>query len=163
MIQPTGYSRTQIALHWAVVALVAAQYIFKDAIATAWTAWRATGAVAFNPQVMAHIVTGGLILALVVWRIALRLTRGTPPAPSGEPAVLKALAKLAHFSLNATLVALSASGMLAWFGGVAAAAQAHNVLKVVLLALVLLHFIAALFHHLFLKTDVLRRMLRPAA
>ena len=51
--------------------------------------------------------------------------------------------------------------MLAWFGGVAPAAQAHNVLKVVLLGLVALHVGAALYHHLILKHDVLRRMICP--
>lgn len=33
MTPATGYSATQIRLHWIVAALVGAQYIFKDSIA----------------------------------------------------------------------------------------------------------------------------------
>jgi cytochrome b561 len=160
---PAAYSRAQIALHWSIVALVAAQYIFKDAIATAWTSWRETGAFAFSPLIPAHMAGGGLILALVLWRIALRKTRGAPAAPADESPAIKALATVSHASLNIVLILLSISGMVAWFGGVVPAAQAHNVLKVVLLGLVVLHVMAALYHHVVLKHDVLRRMIRPVA
>lgn len=33
---PAGYSRIQIALHWLVFALIAQQYLFKDAMSAAW-------------------------------------------------------------------------------------------------------------------------------
>lgn len=35
MKQTSGYSATQIGLHWIVTVLVAGQYIFKDSIASA--------------------------------------------------------------------------------------------------------------------------------
>ena len=38
MPRTSGYSAAQIALHWAVVVLVAAQYVFKGTIAAAWDA-----------------------------------------------------------------------------------------------------------------------------
>jgi cytochrome b561 len=159
---PRGYSATQIALHWAVAALVAAQYIFKDAMSGAWDAIRLGETYAFNPLILAHVVGGGLILAFVAWRFVLRLSRGAPLAPENEPAPLKTMSHVAHWAFYAVLAAMAVTGSLAWFGDVTQAAQAHNVLKVVLLALVALHVLAVPFHHLVLKNNVMRRMIRPA-
>lgn len=158
----TGYSRTQIALHWAVAALVAAQYIFKDGIVGAWAAIGQGETLAFDPLVMAHVAGGGLILALVVWRLVLRLRRGVPPPPRNEPSALKALSHVAHWAFYAVLAAMSVTGALAWFGSVTQAAGAHDVLKVVLLALVALHVVAVPFHRLVLKNNVMQRMIRAA-
>ncbi|MFN4156648.1 MAG: cytochrome b [Paracoccaceae bacterium] len=163
MTHPTGYSRTQIALHWAVAALVAGQYIFKDSISGAWDAVRAGREVAFDPLILAHVAGGGLVLAFVVWRLVLRLKRGVPAAPANEPAPLKTLSHLAHSAFYAVLGAMAVTGSLAWFGDLTLAADAHNVLKVVLLALVVLHVLAVPFHSLVLKNNVMRRMIRPSA
>ncbi|MBO6886136.1 MAG: cytochrome b/b6 domain-containing protein [Marivita sp.] len=159
---PEGYSVTQIALHWAVAVLVAAQYIFKDAISGAWEAIRAGEDYAFDPLILAHVVVGGLILAFVAWRLVLRLRRGAPLPPENEPAPLKALSHVAHWAFYAVLAAMSVTGLIAWFGDVTPAAQAHNVLKVVLLALVALHVLAVPFHRIVLKNNVMQRMIRPA-
>lgn len=163
MNTPAGYSRMQIALHWIVVALVAAQYIFKDAIANAWIAWHQGAAFTFDPRILAHIVVGLLILLLVGWRLVLRVKRGAPPSPQDEPGAMRAIAKLSHAGFYVLLAALSVSGTLAWFGDVVPAAQLHNLLKTALLALVALHVLAALLHHVVLKTDVMRRMFVPEA
>lgn len=160
---PQGYSATQIALHWAVAVLVAGQYIFKDAISGAWDAIRAGETFAFDPLILAHVAGGALILAFVVWRLVLRLRRGVPAVPENEPAPLKTLSQIAHWAFYAVLAAMSVTGSLAWFGDVTQAAQAHNVLKVVLLALIALHVLAVPFHRLVLKNNVMRRMIRPSA
>jgi len=162
MAHPTGYSRTQIALHWAVAALVAGQYIFKDSISGAWEALRAGREFAFDPLILAHVAGGGLILAFVLWRLVLRLTRGVPLPPANEPAPLKMLSHIAHWAFYAVLALMSVSGALAWFGDVAIAAQVHNILKVVLLALVVLHVLAVPFHKIVLKNNVMGRIIRPA-
>jgi cytochrome b561 len=159
---PEGYSVTQIALHWAVAVLVAVQYIFKDAISGAWEAIRAGEDYAFDPLILAHVVGGGLILAFVAWRLVLRLRRGAPLPPENEPAPLKALSHVAHWAFYAVLAAMSVTGLIAWFGDVTPATQAHNVLKVVLLALVALHVLAVPFHRIVLKNNVMQRMIRPA-
>ena len=162
MTERTGYSATQIALHWIVVLLVAGQYIFKDSIAAAWHGYTQGEAVTFSPLIFAHVAGGVLILAFVVWRLVLRLTRGAPPPPANEPAPLKALSHVAHWGFYALLAAMSVSGGLMWFADVGAAAQAHNVLKVVLLALIVLHVVAIPFHKIVLKNNVMQRMVRPA-
>jgi cytochrome b561 len=158
-----GYSRTQIALHWSVVLLVAAQYIFNDAISGAWDAIRQGRNYAFDPLILAHVAVGSLILALVVWRLVLRLRRGAPSPPENEPAALATLSHVAHWAFYALLGAMAVTGTLAWFGGVGAAAQAHNVLKVALLVLIGLHVLAVPFHRIVLKNNVMQRMIRPAA
>ncbi len=158
---PKGYSTTQIALHWGVAALVAGQYFFKDAITGAWTAIREGRYYDFDPFILAHVVAGALILALVVWRLALRLRRGAPPPLENEPAPLKTLSHVAHWAFYALLAAMSVTGLVAWFGDATGAAQAHNVLKVALLALVALHMLAVPFHRVVLKNNVMQRMVRP--
>lgn len=163
MTTPKGYSATQIALHWGVAALIAGQYIFKDAIAGAWRAIRAGESYAFDPLILAHVAGGALILALIVWRLVLRLKRGAPPPPENEPGPLKTLSHVAHWAFYALIAAMSVTGLMAWFGDVVLAAQVHNVLKVALLALIALHVLAVPFHRLVLKNNVMVRMIRPEA
>uniref|UniRef100_Q07HV5 Cytochrome B561 n=1 Tax=Rhodopseudomonas palustris (strain BisA53) TaxID=316055 RepID=Q07HV5_RHOP5 len=163
MNSPIGYSRVQIALHWTVVALVAAQYIFKDSIANAWIAWHQGMPFAFDPRILAHIVMGQLILVLIGWRLVLRAKLGAPAPPDDEPAPMRAIARLSHAGFYVVLAAMSVSGTIAWFGDGIAAAQLHNLLKLVLLGLIVLHVLAALLHHVVLKTDVMQRMIRPQA
>ena len=163
MTTPKGYSATQIALHWGVAALIAGQYIFKDAIAGAWRAIRTGESYAFDPLILAHVAGGALILALVVWRLVLRLKRGAPPPPENEPGPLKTLSHVAHWAFYALIAAMSVTGLMAWFGDIVVAAQVHNVLKVALLALIALHVLAVPFHRLVLKNNVMVRMIRPEA
>lgn len=163
MKQKTGYSATQIGLHWIVAVLVAGQYIFKDSISSTWDSYTQGQEIAFSPLVFAHVSGGVLILTFVVWRLVLRLTRGAPPAPENEPASLKALSHVAHWGVYALLAAMSLTGGMMWFADVATAAQAHNVLKVALLALIVLHVLAVPFHHLLLKNNLMQRIMRPAA
>lgn len=158
-----GYSATQIALHWAVAMLVAAQYIFKDAISGAWDTIRAGESYAFDPLILGHVAGGALILTFVAWRLVLRLRRGVPPPPENEPTPLKTLSHVAHWAFYAVLAAMSVTGLLAWFADVTPAAQAHNVLKVMLLALIALHVLAVPFHRLVLNNNVMQRMIRPSA
>lgn len=162
MSAPQGYSRAQIWLHWIVAALIAAQYVFKDSIARAWEATTSGLPVEFSPLVAAHVFGGILILALVVWRLVLRFTRGAPNPPEQEHPALKTIARVAHWALYALIVLLSVSGLLAWFGGVLPAAGVHSILKTALLALIGLHVVAALFHQFVLKTDLMSRMKRAA-
>ena len=161
MKQTSGYSATLIGLHWIVTVLVAGQYIFKDSIASAWEAYTQGQEIAFSPLVFAHVAGGMLILSFVLWRLALRFTRGVPPAPENEPGPLKTLSHVAHWGFYAVLAAMSVTGGMMWIGDITAAAQAHNVLKIVLLAMIALHVLAAPFHRIVLKNNVMSRMIRP--
>ena len=158
---PTGFSAGQIRLHWIVVVLIALQYVLHDSISEAWRAVRRGEEVAFDPMVASHVFGGILVLLLVIWRLAIRARRGAPPPPENEPAILKLAAAGTHLGLYALMVLMPVSGMAAWFGRVDIAGEAHEAMRIVLLALIALHVAGAFYHHFVLKTDVLVRMRKP--
>lgn len=159
MTSPTGYTRLQIALHWIGAALIVNQYVFKEAIERAWKALGEGVELAFNPLVLGHVAGGALVMGVALWRLGLKARLGVPQA-EGDNALQNALARLTHLGLYALMLLLPLSGSLAWFGGVQLAAQAHNVLKVLMLALVVLHVVGALYHQFVLRDGVLNRMRR---
>lgn len=132
-------------------------------ISAAWDAFQKGQSGAFDPLVFGHVAGGVLILAFVVWRLALRRRRSTSPPPHDEHPALKVAAKLAHWAFYAVLIGLSLTGLLARFGAIAPAAGVHDVLKTDMLALIVLHVLAALFQQFVLKTGVMGRMTRSAA
>lgn len=156
---PTRYSRMQIALHWIVFALVAQQYLFKDAMSAAWDRITDGLTVGFDLLVLAHVVGGALVMVFALWRLTLRARRGVPPAIETNK-LQGILAKLTHVGLYALMILMPLSGSVAWFGGVEAAAQGHNVMKIVLLALVALHIVGALYRQFVLRDGTLERMRR---
>jgi cytochrome b561 len=156
---PTGYSRVQIALHWLALVLIAQQYIFKDAMSAAWDRVTEGLEAGFNPLVIAHVAGGALVFIFALWRLTLRTRRGVPPAIEANK-VQGILAKTTHVGLYAVMILMPLSGASAWFGGVEAAAQVHNILKFVLLALIALHVVGALYHQFILRDGTLARMHR---
>jgi cytochrome b561 len=81
--------------------------------------------------------------------------------PEVKPAILKLAAHLGHMGLYALMIAMPLSGAAAWFGGIEAAAEAHEVMKFLMIALVAVHVLAALWHQFWLKDGLLLRMKRP--
>ena len=98
---------------------------------------------------------------LVGWRLVLRLRRGAPPPPADEPAALKLAARLTHGAIYLLLLAIPVSGAVAWNTGLGAAGEAHEVLGNALFVLVLVHVAGELVQHFVLRSDVMRRMVRP--
>lgn len=161
MKKPTGYSRPQIILHWLVFVLIVLQFVLHEPIAEAWEIVEDGGTPAFNPVVAGHVFGGIAILGLALWRIVLRQSRGAPPPPETEPAALRAAAHLGHIALYGLMILMPVSGAIAWFGKVEAAAEAHEMLKPLMLALVAIHVLAALWHQFWLKDNLMARMKRP--
>ncbi len=162
MPTPTGYSRTQIVLHWVVALLLAAQILFEDAIGKAWRIVEDGGVPPFDPMVALHVFGGLAVLAFALWRLVLRARRGVPPPSAAEPALAKTAAHLGHLALYALMIALPVTGAAAWFGGVEASAELHELLKPALILLVALHVAATLWHQLWLKDNLLARMKRAS-
>ena len=158
---PRGYSALQIALHWVIALLIAAQFLFHDGISAAFDQLVRGQVPAFSWLVWGHIAGGIAILALVLWRISVRLSRGAPEAPTGTPALLHRAGALGHLVLYALMLALPISGLIAWFGRVDAAGGAHEVMTNLLLLVVALHVLAALYHQYIRKDRLLLRMMRP--
>ena len=161
--QVTGYSATQIALHWAVVVLVAFQFLAHDGVEASWRAFSRGETAPPDAAVLTylHIGTGVLIGLLIAARLYLRLIRGAPKPPADEPRILQIVAEAIHGLIYLLLFLLPLSGMVAWFAGAEGAAAAHVLFKTVLLAAIVLHVAGALFQHLVRRSDVLMRMLRP--
>ncbi|SMC51784.1 cytochrome b/b6 domain-containing protein [Rhizobium sp. RU36D] len=158
-----GYSRVQVGLHWAVVVLVAFQFLAHNAIEAAWNAGNAqTAEGSANPiLVTMHIVGGVLVLLMALTRIYLRVTRGAPEPPADEPRIMKLISEAVHGLIYVMLLALPASGIMAWFFGIRLAAVAHEYLQAGLLGLIAAHIGGALFQHLIRRSDVMMRMFAP--
>lgn len=129
-----------------------------------------------------HKSMGITVLALMLLRLLWRLVAGAPRPVAGTPGWQHVLASLTHWALYALALAIPLSGWLydsasglrpfKWFGlfdmpklvapneGVRSLAHnAHETLFWVLVALVLAHAGAALYHHLVQRDATLARML----
>jgi cytochrome b561 len=155
---PDSYSRTQKRLHWAVAALVGAQYLAFDGIGRAFGAGFREGSFAYTAGAVSHIVVGTLILALMAWRLGLRLTRGAPPAPAEKPALAKLAAHALHWAFYGFLIAMPLSGLAAWFLPSREIGDLHDLGQSVLLWLIGLHGAAVVVHQLWWCSGLIARM-----
>lgn len=156
-----GYSRAQIVLHWATVVLVALQYLLHEGIAEAFDEGLDSGRMQLSAPVVGHMAGGALILLLVFWRLALRGERGVPPPPAADPAWQQTFARAVYWGMYGVLLLLPVTGAVAWAQASPAASAAHEALRALLLALILLHVAGALWGQFVQKSGVLARMLRP--
>ncbi|HEX5488119.1 MAG TPA: cytochrome b [Rhodanobacteraceae bacterium] len=167
------------AFHWLVAALILVQ-------ATIGLTMVDMGLTPAKVRVFAlHKSIGLTILALVLLRIAWRLGERRPDDPSATPPWQHRAARAMHLALYALILAIPLSGWwfnsasnapLAWFGlfevpsltgGYAPvwkprALLLHQALFWLLVALLVGHVGAALWHHFRQRDDVLLRMLRGA-
>lgn len=153
----THYSRTQVALHWAIVLLVAAQYLLSDGIEALWDQ-RMAGTIPNEGTPNIHTVAGMLILVLTIWRVVLKRKRGAVALPEGEPTILKFAAHGTHILFYVLLLGMPISGFSAWFIGLSQPADVHEIAAKVMLALIALHVTASIAHKVWFKSGVLERM-----
>lgn len=161
-------------LHWIVAGLIGYQYVLATRAADA-TLFQKLGILATHKSV------GLTILVLVMVRLAWNLGTGRPRPPAGEPAYRIVLARTTHGALYALMIAMPLTGWImssaantpvSYFGAltmpnlvsphpdwVDALVSVHGGLFVVLVTVVAVHAAAALYHHLYLRDDVLRRMI----
>lgn len=161
MAAPATYSKIQIFLHWLIAALVIFQIVFHESIAEQWEA-RMEGVVPNEPVPNLHALFGMLIFLLVLARLWFRLARGVPAAPESEHPALRLAASATHALFYLLLFAMPISGTFAWFLGFELPAELHEMAAKILIPLVALHVLAALAHHFWFKTNVLKRMLGKA-
>jgi cytochrome b561 len=170
-----GYTGTAKALHWTIVVLLIAQFIF------AWSMPHIGRDTPVTTIISLHFTFGVIILAVAIVRLAWRATHGEPAPLDGILPWQVQSARVVHWLLylllfvipllgwiNAsyrgmpivmfglelpTLVAKRAPGW-GWTGDV------HGLLaNYALLALVALHVTAALYHYFVRRDGVLQRML----
>lgn len=162
MAHPTGFSRTQIILHWVTALLVALQYLLHDGIAQAFENGMETGQMTLIAPAIGHMASGTIILGLAMWRLMLRRERGVPASPEGEPDWAKKTSKAAHYGFYILLVLLPVTGAAAWGMPSGTASNAHEVLRALLFLLILGHVGAVVIHQTLWKTNLLARMRRAA-
>ncbi|MEP7031453.1 MAG: cytochrome b [Pseudolabrys sp.] len=177
MVQP-GYTATAKWLHWTIVVLLIAQFIF------AWTMPHIGRNTPVTTLISLHFTFGIIIIAVALVRIGWRLSHGEPPHEAGLPAWQLHLAHVVHWLLYATLFVVPILGWInaSWRGmpivmfglelpkliatrapGWGWTGDVHVLLaEYGMLSLVALHVVAALYHYFVRKDGVLQRMLPGA-
>ncbi len=159
---PQGYRVSQIALHWLVFVLVTFLFFTGDNMTDAFDALNKSGGSAWNyGWIPIHITCGLLVLAAMIWRLALRSRFGAPRPPAEEPAALRILAVSVHHLLYLLLILAPIAGLIGFFFIPKVAGIHHLMVRLPLMVLVGLHVIGALWHHFGMRDNVLRRMVRP--
>ena len=152
------YSRLQIALHWAIAALILANYWISDGMGQAFDATlEGKPVVGWVPQF--HVYAGLAVLALVLLRLATRFAFGAPKAVETGHRLLDIAGHLSHLALYGLMLAVPVLGAVTWYGGLEATANLHVLAMNAMMLLVLAHAAAALFHQYVLKDGLLRRMM----
>jgi len=170
-----GYGAVAKFMHWGIVILIIVQYFLAEA-----SEELPDGSGKLD-MITRHKSLGMLLLLLALARIGWKLAnRGLPP-PVPMPNAQRIAAAAGHGLLYLLLLAQPISGWMmssaagypvSLFGLVEFPAlvgenhdlhesleEVHEVLFTVLAVVAVLHAVAALYHHFFVKDDTLRRML----
>jgi cytochrome b561 len=172
---PTRYTAVAQAFHWLIAALVVIQFVLANLADDLPLGARKLALLA------RHKSFGMTVLMLAILRLLWRLKSPPPEMPPSMTPVERILARVTHIAFYVLLFAMPLTGWLmssaknysvSWFGlftwpdliGKSETAfdllrATHEILSDVLLALAVLHILAALKHHFWNKDDVLVRML----
>ena len=169
----TRFSGAQRLLHWVMAAgIVAMLFVGVGMLSTV--------APTYVPLVATHKTLGVALFALVLVRLALRVTLGAPPLPADLPPLMRLGAVLSHWALYGLMIVMP---LLGWamlsaaaypvvlFGGIRLPPilpqsdslhtllwAAHRWLAFAFFALILLHVAASLFHALVRRDGVFEAM-----
>lgn len=159
---PDTFSVSHRLMHWTVLVLCVIQ------VPTAWAIQRTHVAHLFmKPRPIdlllhqVHAWSGWAILGLVLAQLVLLFVYGRPAPEPGMSTLERRVAAITHAALYGILIALPVTGTIAMYLTFRVA-PLHSLLSWTLLALVLLHAGAALWHHFWRRDQVLRRMIRGA-
>lgn len=161
-------------LHWSIVLLVGAQYLNADWMPEVGR--KVVSGFFFDVHASLGLLAGVLMVILFVMHFLSPLEK--PEMRS--PGIQEKLALLAHYALYALLVVTPISGWasanaaglsvnffnmidlpsLVALGAIELVGEGHELFTSALGFLVIIHILAALYHHFFLEDNVLNRM-RP--
>ena len=159
---PGGYSLAQIVLHWTIAALVIFQLIFNKPMQEAFDDRIDGEPIDEMGGALIHIAIGITILVLALIRLAIRLTRGAPPAHRDKHISLIWIGYATHAALYGFIFAMPLTGALAWFFGIELSAEIHETGRLLLIPIIGVHILGGLAEHFVFKNDSLMRMLRPS-
>ena len=172
---PSSYTGTAKVLHWLIVVLLIAQFIF------AWTMPHIGRNTPVSTLISLHFTFGIIILAVAIVRLVWRATHAQPAPEDGLPPWQIQSARAVHWLLYALLFVVPILGWLnaSWRGmpivvfglelpkliatraaGWGWTGNVHVLLaEYGMLTLVGLHVAAALYHYFIKRDGVLQRML----
>lgn len=158
-----GYSGIQIALHWAIAAMVVFQLFVNEAMQIAFNE-RLNGEVGTQTLgVWLHIIVGLSVLVLAALRVFIRFRRGVPGPHQDNPAILNWVGQITHLLLYGFIFLMPVTGAVAWFTGIEFSAELHEIGRFVLIPAIAFHVVGALVEHFVLRRDSLKRMLKATA
>ena len=160
MATRTGYSAVQIALHWIIAGLILANWLGSEAMEDVYATLRDQGPGVLPSGVHPHQIIGIVVLLLTIVRLVVRLRRGVPAHPAGDPPLFSGLAAATHVAMYALILVIPVTGMMAWGFRIDAAAPVHGLLVNLLVAVVILHLAGAIRQEA-RKSGFIRRMTRP--
>lgn len=174
-VTPRRFDAVTIGLHWATVVLIVGMY------ATAWLHAQASEGASARLLLTVHRSMGVSLWALVVCRLIWRrIFADLPPFPPAMLRIQRTIATLSEYGLYALLLLQPVTGLaqsltrgkpFVLYGLETPAVmakdkaltalfhQVHAVTAWALLGLISLHILAALFHGLVLRDEVLASML----
>jgi cytochrome b561 len=152
----SGYSGLQIGLHWLIAVLIVSAWWTGDGARSALDAFEETAAA---PGFVPHVALGLAVLALVVLRVIVRLTRGAPEAPGVPGSLPVRAAGWGHLLIYVLMIAVPLGGISAWFFGLETG-DIHSLAANVLMVIALGHSAFALYHQYVVKDGLLRRMMK---
>lgn len=170
--RPQRYHLLLVLLHWLLALLISmALFMGSQALAP-----MANSDPAKLEALRAHMMVGGIILVLMLLRLAVRLfSRHPAPASTGN-ATLDRLAPLVHWVLYGLVFVMAGSGIALSvmaglpdivFGGVGQLPESlriypprlvHGLVSKLLMLAIFGHVVAALYHQFFKGDHLLRRM-----
>ena len=156
MTERTGYSLTQITLHWlTAIAVLVAWFTHEAMEDIARAAWRAGD----GPFPTVHTIAGALAMVFILVRLFLRYRRGAPE-PKGSDLV-KLGAKWGHRLLYALVIIVPLLGAATWFGGFRDLSDLHEIAAKALMLVALGHAAMSIWHQFVKKDGTLMRMIKP--
>ncbi len=168
-----AYGSVAKLLHWLIAILIVCMLIFGYFLGDVPKEYQP---ITYN----IHKLTGLTILILMVFRLWWALMNVKPALPFDTLSWQRLAERVVHWSLYAIIIAMPIAG---WIGSSAAdrpphvgktklllpveqseslmeaSFNVHNTLALIIIALVSIHVLAALYHHVIKKDNVLRRML----
>lgn len=156
------YDRVSIWIHWTTAALIAGLF----ASGWLWDLYE-RGSTGRMYLFRAHIAMGSTVLALALLRVGWRLTHAAPPLPEGMSRPVAIAARATHGLLYLAILVQPALGLVAIsaFGKTLGRwpRELHASLTWVILAIIVLHVAAALWHQFIRRDGLLARMLPAIA
>ena len=154
------YSRGQIVLHWAVVALVVIQLLSHEAMEDAFKEpGLAKAAIGEDPVAMVHAISGIAVLVLMLVRIIFRLRFGAPTLPPDMPQIQQVAAHATHLAFYGLLLLIPLAGFIAVALGSEDMGDVHGTLVTLLWIVLALHIAGALYHAFVRRDGVFKRIL----